>query len=266
MRNIILLISLVFIFTACSSKNQVNTQENVANKITTKSAQKNDEFSDEFDNEFKNEEKEIFDPLSGYNRVMTSFNDTVYMNVLIPVSKGYASVMPQGVRKGISNFFNNLMFPVRFTNNLLQLKFKNSSEELGRFVVNTVLGLGFFDPAKTELGWEEHDEDFGQTLGFYGVGEGFHVVLPLLGPSNLRDMLGITADSYVSALSSNEANEIRYKIPNNLVQTIAISSADNINETSLTPGQYENLRKDALDLYPFLRDIYTQSRKKKIEE
>lgn len=270
MKNIILLISLVFIFTACSSKNQINTQQSVANTMVQESVQKNDEFSDEFsdefDNEFKNEEKEIFDPLSGYNRVMTSFNDTVYMNVLIPISKGYASVMPQGVRKGISNFFNNLMFPVRFTNNLLQLKFKNSTEELGRFVVNTVLGLGFFDPAKTELGWEEHDEDFGQTLGFYGVGEGFHVVLPLLGPSNLRDMLGLTTDSYVSALSSTGSSDIRYKIPDNLAQSIAISSSDNINEISLTPGQYENLRKDALDLYPFLRDIYTQSRKKKIEE
>ena len=270
MKNIILLISLVFIFTACSSKNQINTQQSVANTMMQESGQTNnefsDEFSDEFANEFKNEEKKIFDPLSGYNRVMTSFNDTVYMNVLIPVSKGYASVVPQGIRKGISNFFNNLMFPIRFTNNLLQLKFKNSTEELGRFVVNTVFGLGFFDPAKTEFGWEKHDEDFGQTLGFYGVGEGFHVVLPLLGPSNLRDIIGLSADSYVSALSSSGSSDIKYKIPNNFGQTIAISSSNNINEISLTPGQYENLRKDALDLYPFLRDIYTQSRQKKIEE
>ncbi len=270
MRNIILIISLVFIFNACSSKNDLEQKQVITNTTMTKTSQNSiqteDDFGDEFEDEFEVEKEEIFDPLSGYNRVMTSFNDTVYMNVLIPVSKGYSTVLPQGVRTSIANFFDNLMFPVRFTNNLLQLKFKNSSEELGRFVVNTVLGLGFFDPAQSHLGWEQHDEDFGQTLGFYGVGEGFHVVLPLLGPSNLRDMVGLSADSYVSALSSTGSSDIKYKIPDNLGQTIAITSVKTLNEVSLVPGQYENLRKDALDLYPFLRDIYTQSRRKKIEE
>jgi len=227
----------------------------------------NDDFTQEFDSEFNNQNKEIFDPLSGYNRIMTTFNDKVYLNILNPVSKGYAQIVPQTARIGIDNFFDNIMFPVRFSNNVLQLKFKNSAEETGRFVINTIWGLaGFMDPATTELNMKAHKEDFGQTLGFYGVGDGFHVVLPLLGPSNLRDIAGLGADSYVSALSTTGKSDIPYKIPNNYVEQIAIRGFDVINTNSLKEGQYESLKKDALDLYPFLRDIYTQARKKQIEE
>lgn len=223
---------------------------------------------DDFDNEFTAKQKvEVFDPLSGYNRAMTSFNDSFYINVLNPVSKGYSNTVPQTARIGLSNFFNNLLFPVRFVNNLLQFKFKNSAEELGRFVVNTLWGLGgFMDPAKTELGWMEHKEDFGQTLGYWGVGEGFHVVLPFLGPSNLRDMVGLVADSYTSPVSTTGSSDLEYKIPNKFSEQIAITTVDTVNDTSFKVGQYENLKKDALDLYPFLRDIYTQNRNKLIEE
>jgi phospholipid-binding lipoprotein MlaA len=227
----------------------------------------NDDFSQDFDSEFTNNNIEIFDPLSGYNRLMTNFNDKVYINVLNPISEGYAYVVPQTARIGVDHFFNNLMFPIRFTNNLLQFKFQNSVEELGRFLVNTIWGLvGFMDVAQSELGWEVHKEDFGQTLGFYGVGDGIHVVLPLLGPSNLRDIAGLGADSYVSVLSTTGSSDLNYKIPNNQIEQIGIQTYDVVNSVSLKPGQYESLKKDALDLYPFLRDIYTQARKKQIEE
>jgi phospholipid-binding lipoprotein MlaA len=226
-----------------------------------------DDFAQSFDSEFNKNKIEVFDPLSGYNRLMTSFNDKIYMNVLDPTARGYAYIVPQTVRIGVDNFFKNLMFPVRFVNNILQLKFQNSTEELGRFLVNTIWGLaGFMDVAKTELGLRAHDEDFGQTLGFYGVGDGFHVVLPLLGPSNLRDIVGISADSYVNVFSKTGSNEIKYKIPNTYLQQVGIATYDVVNSTSLKLGQYESIKKDALDLYPFLRDIYTQARKKQIEE
>ena len=222
---------------------------------------------DDFDSEFTQNNQEIFDPLSGYNRFVTSFNDKVFINILNPVSEGYAYIVHENIRIGISNFFENIMFPVRFSNNLLQLKFKNSSEELGRFLVNTLWGLGgFMDPATKELNMQAHKEDFGQTLGFYGIGDGFHIVLPFLGPSNVRDIVGIGADSYVSALSTTGDSDLRYKIPNNMVQQIGIKTFDVVNYNSLKLGQYESLKKDALDLYPFLRDIYTQARKKQIEE
>ncbi len=233
-----------------------------ANEDTT-----NNNFENEFDSEFSTKKEEVFDPLSGYNRVMTTFNDKLFINVLNPISKGYAYVTPEPIRIGINNFFENIMFPVRFTNNLLQLKFQNSAEELERFVVNTLWGLGgFLDPATNELKINAHKEDFGQTLGFYGVGEGFPVVLPFLGPSNVRDIVGIVGDSYVSPLTVTGNEDIKYKIPNNLEQQIGIQTFDVVNSTSLKLGQYESLKKDALDLYPFLRDIYSQARKKQIEE
>ena len=117
----------------------------------------NDDFTQDFDSEFTNNNIEIFDPLSGYNRLMTNLNDKVYMNVLNPISEGYAYVVPPTARIGVDHFFNNLMFPIRFTNNLLQFKFQNSAEELGRFLVNTIWGLiGFMDVAQSELGWKTH--------------------------------------------------------------------------------------------------------------
>ncbi len=221
----------------------------------------------DFDSEFSSKKEDIFDPLSGYNRLMTSFNDKVFINILNPASQGYAFIVHENIRIGIDNFFENIMFPVRFSNNLLQLKFNNANEELGRFLINTLWGLGgFMDLATSELNMKPHKEDFGQTLGFYGVGDGFHVVLPLLGPSNLRDIVGMTADSYVSPLSTTGDSDLKYKIPNNLAQQVGIKTFDVINSNSLKLGQYESLKKDALDLYPFLRDVYTQARKKQIEE
>mgnify|MGYP000896897280 FL=1 len=226
---------------------------------------KND-FAEDFDSEFSKEKIEIFDPLSGYNRLMTSFNDKVYLNVLIPISKSYANNVNENARIGIDNFFNNLMFPIRFTNNILQLKFINSLDELRLFLANTLWGfLGFVNFAE-ELNIKIPKEDFGQTLGFYGVGEGFHVVLPFLGPSNLRDIAGISADSYVSVLSTTGSSDLQYKILNNTIEEVAIKGYNVINSTSLNPDQYETIKKDALDLYPFLRDIYSQARQKQIEE
>lgn len=226
-----------------------------------------DDLENEFDTEFSEDKKEVFDPLSGYNRIITSFNDKVFINILNPISEGYAYILHENIRVGIDNFFENIMFPVRFSNNLLQLKFKNSGEELERFLVNTTWGvLGFMDPATKKLDIKAHKEDFGQTLGFYGVGDGFHIVLPFLGPSNLRDIVGITADSYTSPLSTSGDKFAQYKIPNTTMEQIGIKTFDVINSNSLKLGQYESLKKDALDLYPFMRDIYTQARKKQIEE
>lgn len=227
----------------------------------------NDDFSQDFDSEFTNKNIEIYDPLSGYNRIMTTFNDKVYLNVLNPVAKGYAYVVPETARIGIDHFFDNIMFPVRFTNNILQFKFKNSAEELGRFVINTIWGMaGFMDVAQSELGWKAHKEDFGQTLGFYGIGDGIYIVLPILGPSNLRDIVGMSADSYVSVLSTTGSSDLNYKIPNNQVEEISIKAYGIVNTVSLNQGRYEAFKKDALDFYPYLRDFYTQARKKQIEE
>ncbi|WP_419771258.1 MAG: VacJ family lipoprotein [Candidatus Marinarcus sp.] len=236
-----------------------------ANLVQPESQQAQSNFVNDFSDEFETKDVEIFDPLSGYNRVMTNFNDGFYTNVLTPVARGYAYVIPEPARVGVSNVFDNLFFPIRFINNILQFKFLNASEELGRFVINSTFGLlGIMDVAK-DLGLKAHKEDFGQTLGYYGVGSGFHVVIPFLGPSNVRDIFGLGVDSFGDVTSSNMAYE-PYRIPNDAEETLGIKTFQIVNRTSLHLNEYENLKKDAIDLYPFLRDIYEQRRKKQIEE
>ncbi len=231
--------------------------------------QKVEEDMEEFEAEFEAEEiSNISDPLSGYNRAMTSFNDKVIIYALNPVSEAYAYVVPQPFRLGISNFIHNINFPVRLVNNLLQLKFQNSSDEIERFIINSTVGLGgLMDPAKNYMKTPilPHNEDFGQTLGHYGIGSGFHIVLPFFGPSNVRDLAGITLDAYASPLVNVKGWE-NYKIPNNLGQSIAIVTVHFINKNSLHLGEYESIKKDAIDLYPFLRDIYEQKRISDIAE
>ncbi len=222
---------------------------------------------DGFEEEFGDpSEKEVFDPLSGYNRAMTSFNDGLYVWVLDPVARGYRYVAPEFARRGIRHFFNNLLFPVRFINNTLQLKFKNAGEEFLRFCINTTLGiLGFWDPAKEWFGLEAHPEDFGQTLGFYGVGSGFHIVLPFFGPSNLRDMFSMAPDYYLELTPDFFLNPENYP-DSDIYKAIALKAFKDVNNTSLRIGEYENLKKDAIDLYPFLREVYEQNRNKQISE
>lgn len=224
-----------------------------------------DEF-DEFEEEFAAEEpEEDFDPLSGYNRAMTTFNDAFYTHVLFPVARGYRRVVPEDGRVAIANFFDNLMFPLRFVNNLLQLKLKNTAEETGRFVINSTIGLlGFFDPAESWFGLEEHDEDFGQTLGYWGVGAGPHIVLPFLGPSNLRDTLSMAADWEVDPLVYQR--ERNYNLVGSDLEGWGVKAFDYLNDGSFHIEEYESLKKDAVDLYPFFKNIYEQSRQKKIEE
>lgn len=223
---------------------------------------------DEFDGEFGDVNKsEVFDPLSGYNRVMSSFNDTFYIHILTPSAKGYAYVVPEGIRDGINNFFSNLFFPIRFVNNLLQLKFDRASSEAGRFFINSTFGFfGFFDPASKELKMQKYSEDFGQTLGFYGIGDGFSIVLPFLGPSNLRDLVGLGVDLSLSPVSYMAHNTLTYKIPNDAWQGVAFSVEYLLNDYSFEPNRYEIFKKDALDLYPYLRDAYKQKRDKEIRE
>lgn len=235
-------------------------------KVITE-VQDEDDFEDEFSDEFQESDgKEIYDPFGSYNRSMTDFNDYMYINILNPVASGYSYVIPEPARKGVGNMFENIFFPIRFVNNILQLKFMNALEETGRFVVNSTFGLlGLFDPAKTQLEWQPHKEDFGQTLGYWGVAPGPHVVLPFLGPSNVRDAIAKIPD-YLLDPTTAYIVEYPRDIPSNFWSTMAIRSVYWVNKASLHQGEYENLKKDAIDLYPFLRDIYEQKRIKEIED
>ena len=233
------------------------------------------EFDDGFEDEFENVEEEIFDPLSGYNSVMTEFNDGFYVYVLDPVARGYRWIMPDPARRGVKNFFHNLLFPIRFVNNALQLKPINAGEEMFRFIINSTIGIfGIWDPAKEWFGLEAHEEDFGQTLGYYGVGGGFHIVLPFLGPSNLRDMFSLYPDMQMDPVYYDENRPYNFPkkegeylgLSRQTIQQTNLLMLKTVNRESLRVGQYENLKKDAIELYPFLRDVYEQNRAKLIEE
>ncbi|HUH41546.1 MAG TPA: VacJ family lipoprotein [Sulfurimonas sp.] len=257
MRVIFTLLSLViFGLSGCSSK---SVQEPNSVLIEQSDDDELDSFSDEM------QVKEIYDPLSGYNRIMTSFNDGAYEYVLKPVSTGYANVLHKEIRISIDNFFNNIYFPMSFVNNILQGKFCYAGQEGARFVVNTTVGIaGLFDPAKSYFEIEAHKEDFGQTLGFYGVGSGPHIVLPLLGPSNLRDLAGMYPDSFLTFIDYDERSH--WTLTDTPPEYIGAKSFEYINYISLNKERYEKMREDAVDLYPYLRDIYEQRRNKLIEE
>ena len=219
---------------------------------------------DSFEDEYAPQDS--FDPLSGYNRVMTEFNHIIYHNLLIPILKGYDYVMPDPAQDAIGNFFDNLMFPIRFINNILQLKFANAGEEGLRFIANTVVGFGgISDVATNVYGLKRRDEDLGQTLGYWGVGSGFPIVLPILGQSNLRDLIGMGGDYFINPLSY--INEAYIEDTNkDFYINIIYKSWNAINKGSKDPELYNRLTSGAIDLYLFLKDGYEQRRNAQIQE
>jgi phospholipid-binding lipoprotein MlaA len=200
----------------------------------------------------------IADPLEPINRAFFVFNDKMYFWVLKPMASGYRYVAPEPVRVGISNFFYNLAFPVRFVNCALQGKVFEASEEIRRFVVNTTVGVaGFIDVATNKMEIKKYEEDLGQTFGLWGIGPGFYINWPILGPSTFRDTFGFVGDAFLYPVSF---------IIEPSVYTLAINAFDIVNQTSLRIGDYEDLKKAAFDPYIALRDAYYQNRRSKIEQ
>ncbi len=223
-----------------------------------------DDFDDFDDFEDEVKIKKIYDPFESYNRSMTSFNDTLYMNVLIPIDNVYTTITTQGMRNSVGNFFNNIYFPMHFLNNLLQFKIDGVLIESGRFLINSTIGiLGLFDPA-SEFGLYPHKEDFGQTLGYYGVGGGPHIVVPFFGPSNLRDIFSMLPDAAVNPVDYTQRPW--WTITDTWAGYLGIKTVEKFNNISIYSTQYEQIRKDAVDLYPYLRDIYEQKRDEEIRK
>ncbi|SLM30485.1 VacJ (modular protein) [Desulfamplus magnetovallimortis] len=199
----------------------------------------------------------VADPLHTVNRALFYFNDKFYFYLLKPVALGYQKVTPLFLRKGVANFFNNTLFPLRFVNNILQAKFTRAMTEGKIFFINTVAGgLGFATPAQDYFELKNYPEDLGQTLGSYSIGEGFYVVLPLLGPSTLRDLVGTAGDYFLKPVTYVEPAEL----------AIGVSTLNTVNATTFRIGDYEALKKAALDPYVALKDAYIQMRRKKVEE
>jgi phospholipid-binding lipoprotein MlaA len=194
------------------------------------------------------------DPLEGLNRGVYKFNDVTDKILLKPVATAYKTVTPSPVRKGFNNFFSNLGSITTVLNDLLQFKFASAFTDAGRFVINSTFGLaGFIDVAGMDK-IPNHKEDFGQTLGYWGVGNGPYLVLPFLGPSSVRDTSGLVFDTFTS-------DPIQY--PHNIGQ---ISLTNQLRAAQIVDKRTELLEAGdlvdnaSLDPYSFLRDAYLQRR------
>lgn len=190
------------------------------------------------------------DPIEGFNRAMYSFNDALDKALIKPLAQGYKAITPAPVNRGISNFFGNLADVGSAINNLLQFKLKHAASDVSRVLVNTTIGLlGFIDVA-SNMNLQKYDEDFGQTLGTWGVGAGPYIVLPLLGPSSGRGVIGVVVDWYT--------DPVRYVEPNHWRNTLAGLRAIDARADLL--GASRVMEEAALDPYEFSRDAYLQKR------
>lgn len=196
------------------------------------------------------------DPLEPLNRGVFRFNEAVDEAVLKPVATTYRDVVPSLAREGVRNFLSNLGEVWSFTNNVLQFKVQAAGETAIRFGVNTLMGLGGLLDIASEMGIERHPEDFGQTLGFYGVPAGPFIELPFFGPSSLRDALALGADNRGNVISS--VNDIPTRNSLYIIQTVQ-TRTDLLRVGAL-------LDEAALDKYSFTRDAYLQRRRSQIFE
>jgi phospholipid-binding lipoprotein MlaA len=197
-------------------------------------------------------EEPIADPLEPYNRAIFRFNDRLYFWVLEPAGRGYARAVPEDLRISIRSAFYNLVFPVRFVNNLLQLKPRRAGVEFARFFLNSTWGMGgLFDVASKCTQLNSYDEEFGQTLGHYGMRPIIFIVWPLIGPSSLRDSIGLVGDAFVDPL---------FYFGPPYYTTFALKGLQTINDISLRLGEYEDFLAMALDPYIAMRNGYIQYR------
>lgn len=199
----------------------------------------------------------IADPFEGLNRAVFVFNDKLYMYGLKPVAKGYTRVVPLVARKGIKNFFNNLFFPIRFVNNLLQGKGEAAGAEFSAFFINTTLGFGGLNNfAQKYVGIQLQAEDFGQTLGAYGMGSGPYLVLPVLGPSSFRGIVGRAGDWFVNPINYAQPWELSW----------GAWGLEKVSWTSIYIEDYEAFKKASIDPYTAIRNAYIQNRNALVED
>jgi len=196
------------------------------------------------------------DPWEKMNRGIFRFNEGADRWVIEPIVKGMDFVIPDPAERSIRRFFDNSMFPIRFLNNLLQCKPVSAVADLARFAVNISIGVaGFFDPA-SDLGLEGYEEDFGQTLGYWGVPTGPYLVLPFLGPSNPRDAVGLAADSATLVYP--------FFVPFWVSRTITLGNL--LNWRSLKFDEIAAEREAALDYYVAVRSAYVSYRENQVSD
>ena len=196
---------------------------------------------------------EIYDPIEPINRAVLNFNFFIDDIAIRPIVKTYKFIAPEPVEKGVSNFFSNLKEPIRTVSFIFQGEFYKSFNSLGRFTINTFTSLGTFDLA-SKVGMEKNETDFGVTLAKGGVSSGPYLVIPIIGPSNLRDFSGDVIEYFVDPISNN--------IPNREY----ISIGNGFNERSEIDEQLDKVRGASSDRYEMIKSIYYQNRNAQLEE
>lgn len=194
------------------------------------------------------------DPLEGYNRFMFKINDAIDRNAFEPIARGYRDYVPSPARTGLRNFLHNLRTPVNAANNILQGDVEGFATDISRFTINTTIGIGGLIDIAKQTGLEYRPEDFGQTMGVWGIGQGPYFVIPLLGPSTIRDTAGLLVDTYADPVRIylyNTHNEGWY---------YARSIATSVDERELLLDAVDDLRRHSFDFYAATRSAYLQER------
>lgn len=208
------------------------------------------------------------DPFEGYNRSMHSFNSGLDRAIIKPVAKGYRAITPEPVDKGITNFFSNISDISSAANNLLQLKLHRAISDLGRVAINTTIGiLGFIDVASS-FKLKKYGEDFGQTLGRWGIGPGPYLVLPFFGPRTLRDSVGLVGDWYLDPIAYAATNDWprnwEYGFKKDWQWQLLVLKYIDMRADMLAASDVLDVA--ALDEYAFVRDAYLQHRENLVKD
>ena len=234
------IIILFFLFFSLPSYNVIASD---ADKVNT----------DSEDFETTTIEDEIYDPFETFNRAIFSFNNVADRIVLEPIAKGYKK-LPSPLQSGLNNFLSNLRAPLVVVNQLLQGQGENAIQSSGRFFVNSTVGVfGLFDVAE-KIGLEEKEEDYGQTLATWGVGDGFYIVLPLFGPSNLRDTTGMVLTMMTDPINA-------YAVSEGEAWLVPMRTAANaVDQRSQIIDEVNALRDNSVDYYAAVRSSYYQNR------
>jgi phospholipid-binding lipoprotein MlaA len=226
-----------------SAISKINTINSGFSEVGIEIAQNNIDYDD------------VNDPLESMNRVIFEFNEGLQDYLLRPTAKFYNKNVNETLRMGIGNFLSNLSAPVILANDLLQGNIDRAITTFARMLINTTMGIFGLADVATELGIERHKEDFGQTLGSYGIGEGFYLVLPLFGPSNPRDALGkLFVDSYFDPVGHYAAKDVNW----------GMTGGSAVDEYSGIVDELQQIKMTSVDYYAAIRSLYRQKRKAEI--
>jgi phospholipid-binding lipoprotein MlaA len=206
---------------------------------------------------------EVYDPLEGFNRGVFKLNDWVYKRIFNPLEDGYDFIVPNEVAKRIHNVARMAATPKRMVNHLFQLNFKQSAVELGRLLINASVGIaGFFDPAEHFLDLEERDTDFDRTMARYGVGKGAYLMVPIIGPTTVRGVLGSGVDYFLSPFTWFGIYDVEEEIAFR-----AFNGTKRVNSYSYRiRNMYERITEAAIDPYIAVQDAYIQHLDKDIRD